>query len=148
VLGRLLVTVAAVVGVGGFSWWWQRRDRRRRSPVHAPDRTGWPRQLHRGDFDDGSRPWLVVLFSSRTCGSCDRVRAAVQGLAAPDTRVVEVAYQDAPDLHRRYEVPGVPLVLVAGPDGVVEAGFLGPVTEAELSEALGRARLASPDPSR
>jgi len=54
--------------------------------------------------------------------------------------VVEVTYQQRPDLHARYSVEAVPALVLAGHDGVVRAGFLGPVTATDLWAAVAEAR--------
>jgi hypothetical protein len=146
VLERAAVTAVVVAVVAALAWWWQRRDRRR--PVPVPGRDGLPRQVHRRDLDDGTRPWLVALFSSRSCASCRAVEEAIAGLSDPEVAIRQVVYEDEPDLHARYRVPGVPLLLVADADGVVRAGWLGPLGRAELDALLCEARAGASPPQR
>jgi hypothetical protein len=115
---------------------------RRRRSSDAPTQGGFelPVQLDRNDFDRPDAPWLVAVFTSATCGSCADVVSKAAVLAAGDVAVVEVAYQERPDLHARYAVEAVPALVVAGADGVVRAGFLGPVTATDLWAAVAEAR--------
>ncbi len=115
---------------------------RRRRASDAPTQGGFelPVQLDRHDFDRPDAPWLVVVFTSATCGSCADVVSKASVLAAGDVAVVEVAYQERPDLHARYAVEAVPALVVAGADGVVRTGFLGPVTATDLWAAVADAR--------
>ncbi len=146
-LERAAVTAVVVAVVAAVAWWWQRRDRGRR-PVPLAGRDALPRQVHRHDLDGGTRPWLVVLFSSRGCASCRVVEEAIAGLADPEVALREVVYEDEPGLHARYRVPGVPMLLVADADGVVRAGWLGPLGRAEFDALLHEARTATGPPSR
>jgi hypothetical protein len=98
-------------------------------------------QLDRNDFDRAGAPWLVAVFTSSTCASCaDVVSKAAAVLSADDVAVVEVAYQHRPDLHARYAIDAVPALVLADTDGVVRAGFLGPVTATDLWAAVAAAR--------
>jgi hypothetical protein len=110
---------------------------RRRRPTGPPrDSFPTPRQLHRADFPAPEAPWLVVVFTSATCESCPDVAATAATLASDSIVVRELAYQDARALHERYDISGVPMTLVVDVDGVVRASFVGPVTAAELRDAL------------
>src|SRR5688500_742071 len=115
---------------------------RRRRTSDMPTQSGFelPVQLDRTDFDRSDAPWLVAVFTSATCSSCADVVSKAAVLAAADVAVVEVTYQARPDLHARYAVEAVPALVVAGADGVVRAGFLGPVTATDLWAAVAEAR--------
>ena len=80
------------------------------------------------------------MFTSSTCASCADVVSKAEVLSAGDVAVVEVAYQLRPDLHARYAVEAVPALVLAGTDGLVRAGFLGPVTATDLWAAIAAAR--------
>lgn len=129
-----VVLVAAAAVVAGLI--------RRRSTPAAPTRTGTavPVQLDRADFERPEAPWLVVEFSSRTCLSCADTWEKVQVLACDDVAVHDIAYQDRKDLHERYAIASVPLVLVADAEGVVQASFLGPPSAADLWSTLADLR--------
>jgi hypothetical protein len=114
--------------------------RRRASDPPTQGAFALPVQLDRNDFDHPGAPWLVAIFTSATCASCADVVSKAAVLAAGDVAVVEVTYQHRPDLHTRYSVEAVPTLVLAGEDGVVRAGFLGPVTATDLWAAVAEAR--------
>src|SRR5690606_37615098 len=101
---------------------------RRRTASPPPVRTGAaaPAQLDRADFVRPDAPWLVVLFSSDTCLSCQGAWEKVELLASDAVAVERVSFQADRDRHERYGVEAVPLVVVADAEGVVRATFLGP----------------------
>jgi thioredoxin-like negative regulator of GroEL len=99
-----------------------------------------PRQLHRADFPQPDAPWLVVLFSSLTCESCASMREKVFALASPEVAVCDLEYSAERSLHDRYEISGVPMVVVADADGVVVESFVGPVSSTDLWAAVARVR--------
>lgn len=133
---RVLLGAGFVVVALAVAW---RLDKRRPDP---PARGSYPvpAQLDRADFPGADRAWLVALFSSRGCDSCVTMAAKVAVLESDDVAVCEIAYQDDPGLHERYDVAGVPLVVVADPEGVVRAGFVGPATATDLWAAVAEAR--------
>ena len=59
-------------------------------------------------------------------------------MEANDVAVQEVEYSASAELHRRYRIDAVPLVLLADDRGVVRANFIGPVTATDLWAALPR----------
>lgn len=134
---RVLVAVAIVAIAAGVA-----SVVRRRRSSDPPTQGGFelPVQLDRDDFDRPQTPWLVAVFTSATCGSCADVLNKAAVLAADDVAVVEVGYQERPDLHARYAVDAVPALVLADADGVVRAGFLGPVTATDLWAAVAEAR--------
>jgi hypothetical protein len=67
-------------------------------------------------------------------------------LASKDVAVQDVSYQQRRDLHDRYGIEAVPVVLVADTEGVVRASFVGPPPAAELWAAV--AALREPEPER
>ena len=137
-----VVVIAVAVAVGLVL--------RRRQRVEAPTQPTMavPAQLDRADFDDGGAPWLVVVFSSATCHTCEDVVRKAQVLRSKDVAVVDAEWSACKDLHRKYDVQAVPIVAVAGPDGAVRAGFAGPVTATDLWAAVAEARQpgTSPEP--
>jgi hypothetical protein len=135
IIGIALVAVAVVVAVVV-----ERRRRRTNTPVR--DSYPVPHQLHRGDFDRPEAPWLVALFSSSTCDSCAVVRDRVRGLVQDGVVVCDLEFPAARELHERYAISGVPMVLIADADGVVRESFVGSVTSADLVAALDRCRAA------
>lgn len=133
-LALALVAVAVVVAV----------VLQRRRP-DAPSRPAFsiPAQVDREDFDRPDAPWLVAVFTSATCDTCAGVWDRAQHLeSGPDgpVAVQELEVGQEPELHRRYGIDAVPLVLIADADGVVVRHFLGPVTVTDLWAAVAEAR--------
>jgi hypothetical protein len=119
-------------------------ERRRRDGSPIRDAHPVPRQLYRADFPRPDALWLVALFSSQTCDSCASMREKVRALGATDVVVCDLEFSAERALHERYEISGVPMVLIADAEGVVRESFVGPATAQELREALSRARAATP----
>lgn len=116
----------------------------RRSP-DGPTRPQFsvPVQVDRSDFARRDAPWLVTVFTSRTCDSCGGVWEKARQLDADGrgpVAVQEVEVTAEPELHRRYGVDAVPLVLIVDTEGVVVRHFLGPVTATDLWAAVAEAR--------
>ena len=99
-----------------------------------------PQQLDRADFDAVEVAWLVVVFSSDTCAACEEALVKANSLATDDVAVVEISWQAEPELHRRYAINTVPSLVIAGPDGAVEAGFIGTPPAGELWAAMASVR--------
>ena len=135
-----VVAVAVVVGL----------VLRRRRVVQAPTQPAVvvPAQLDRADFA-APTPWLVAVFSSATCNSCADVVRKAKVLASPEVTVIDVEYSASEALHRKYDIQAVPIVAIVDPDGVVQAGFAGPVTATDLWAAVAEARHpgTSPEPN-
>ena len=129
-LALVAVAVAAIV--------------RRRSAPPAPTRTGHtvPDHLDRADFVRPDAPWLVVEFSSSTCLSCAGTWEKVALLESTEVAVQDVAYQQRRDLHDRYGIEAVPVVLIVDGEGVVRASFVGPPPAADLWAAAAALREA------
>ena len=131
-----LVLALAVVAVAALVSEVVRR-RRRTDPPTQP-RYELPSQLDRSDFaGDG---WLVAVFTSETCSTCADVVRKAEVLGCDEVVVVTVPFQARKDLHERYDIDAVPCLVIADPDGVVHAGFLGPVTATDLWAAVANAR--------
>jgi hypothetical protein len=65
-------------------------------------------------------------------------KAAV--LASHDVAFQAVSYQGRRDLHERYHIETVPMILLADPEGVVRANFIGTPPAAALWAAVAEAR--------
>ena len=140
-LAGVIVVVAAVLAVIV--------ERRRPAP---PTQATWstPAQLDRADFDHPDAPWLVAVFTSAACESCIRARDKALVLASEDVAVQEVEVTARKDLHDRYSIEAVPIILVADREGVVQKSFVGPPTATDLWAAVAEARQlggASPEPT-
>ena len=114
---------------------------RRRRP-DAPTQPGRsvPAQLDRADFARPDAPWLVAVFTSATCDSCAGVVAKAEVLASADVAVVAVEWQTRKDVHERYGIDGVPLLVIADDEGVVRRHFAGPVSATDLWAAVADVR--------
>ena len=132
VIGVALLAVALIISTV--------LERRRRVGSPISDAHPVPRQLFRVDFPQPEAPWLVALFSSQTCDSCASMRERVQALGASDVAVCDLEFSAERELHERYEISGVPMVLIADAEGVVRESFVGPATAQELRDALARVR--------
>jgi hypothetical protein len=130
----IVVLVALAAGVAAVI--------RRRTAPPAPVRTGSvaPGQLDRADFARPEADWLVVLFSSDTCLSCEGAWDKVELLESGAVAVERVSFQTDRERHERYGIDAVPLVLVADAEGVVRATFLGPPSAADLWASLAELR--------
>ena len=123
----LAVVVAAVV-------------RRRRPDAPTQAARAVPTQLDRRDFTRPEAPWLVAVFTSATCQTCADVARKAAVVASDEVAVQEVEFQAERDLHRRYQVDAVPMLLIADTNGVVRHSVLGPVTATDLWAAVAAAR--------
>jgi Thioredoxin len=129
VLAGLAVAVALV----------RRRRQRPDGPTQGPSWAA-PSQLDRTDFGRPEAEWLVAVFSSATCTSCAAMVDKAQVLASAAVAVEEVEAVARPDLHRRYGIEAVPIIVVADRAGVVQASFIGPASATDLWAAVAAAR--------
>jgi hypothetical protein len=136
-VSRVLVAAGLLVVVVAAAWWLRRRQR----PA-APAQPAWqaPAQLDRADFPGTDAPWLVVLFSSATCHTCADMARKAAVLASAEVAVTEVDAAAHRELHRKYRIEAVPIVVVAGADGAVRAAFIGPATATDLWAAVAEVR--------
>lgn len=122
---------------------------RRRAP-EPPTQGGYqvPTQLDRRDFDRPDAPWLVVVFTSETCQSCEKAIQKAAVLASDDVVVQDVSWQRRKDLHERYRIEAAPTIVVADEDGVVKAAFAGTPSATDLWAAVAEVREpgSSPEP--
>ncbi|MBV9283113.1 MAG: hypothetical protein JO176_00735 [Acidimicrobiia bacterium] len=133
----LAVGIAVVVAVVAVLL-----ERRRPEP---PSQRKWavPAQLDRTDFDRPGAPWLLAVFSSATCESCRTAIARAAALASGDVVVQDVEFSARRDLHERYNIETVPMLVVADRQGVVRAHFIGTPAEGEVEAAFSE--LTSPE---
>jgi hypothetical protein len=133
---RIVVAVAVVVVAAAVAYVLNRR--RPQAPTQA--RAPVPAQLDRADFPDPDRPWLLVVWTSKTCASCERATASARLLASPAVAYVEVPWQDQEELHGRYGIEDVPMIVLADHEGVVRVSFVGTPEFADLAGAVSAAR--------
>lgn len=143
---RVLVALGIVVVAVGVAAVVRAR-RRTDAPTGGPSYE-MPAQLDRADFARPDAPWLVVLFSSATCSTCAGVREKAQVLECDEVAVVEAEYTADRELHERYRIDAVPTLVIADGAGVVQRGFIGPVTATDLWAAVADVRQpgSSPEP--
>lgn len=135
-----LVLAAALVGVAFLAAGVLERRRRTAPPARGAHLV--PQQLDRADFPRPDAPWLVVLWSSQACASCDGLGEKLRPLESADVAVVEVEYQADPGLHRRYAIEAAPLTVVVDVHGVTRASYAGAFDAAELWAAVAELRRA------
>ena len=133
---RILTVAGAMVIALVVSWFLRRRQN------DAPTQGGFelPVQLDRNDFASPEAPWLVVVFTSATCGTCNDVASKAEVLSSQDVVVVRVDYTTDPQMHSRYKIEAVPALVVADKAGVVKVGFLGPIKAQDLWAAVAECR--------
>ena len=115
---------------------------RRKRHVDAPTQGAGevPSQVDRADFVRPEAPWLVLAFTSATCQTCSDIERKVRVLETNNVAIQILEYTTERALHARYKIDAVPTVLMADPNGVVQANFLGPVSATDLWAALARVR--------
>jgi hypothetical protein len=130
-VAAVILAVAVVV-----AWWIQRRR-----PAPPPrDAYPVPRQLIRGDFARPDAPWLVAYFSSRTCAGCGGLGPKVAMLESDAVATCELSYEDDSEIHERYDIAAIPMILVADAEGVVQRAFIGATTATDLWAAVAEVR--------
>ncbi|MCP3912256.1 MAG: hypothetical protein GY713_15030 [Actinomycetia bacterium] len=114
----------------------------RRRPDPPTQSSSWtvPSQLDRADFVDPEKPWLVALFSSAACEACAQTRDAMAPLESPEVAVMDVGVDVHPDIHRRYRIDAVPMLVVADAAGVVVASEVGPTSASDLWSVVADVR--------
>ncbi|MBV8961306.1 MAG: hypothetical protein JO054_09550 [Actinobacteria bacterium] len=123
-------------------------QRRKPAAPTQPRNFDVPAQLDRADFAGADLPWLVAVFTSSTCESCERATAKAAVLASSLVAYEEIPYQSRKDLHERYKIDIVPMIVAADEKGVVRASFIGVPTATDLWAAVAEARQpgVSPEP--
>ena len=135
---RLIIAIAVFAIALGIAWW---LNRNRRSA--APSQGGTsivPEQLDRRDFPRPDAPWLVVLFTSAHCDSCQGLLDKAAPLESADVAVTEIEFTQHRELHARYRIDAAPITVVADADGVTQASFVGAFEAGELWAALAALR--------
>ena len=135
-MDRLLVLVVVAAAAAALAYLVQRRR------PDAPIRTGWtvPEQLDRRDFARPDAPWLVAVFTSASCDSCAAVVDVAGPLASDAVAVDVVEVGERHEVHDRYAVDAVPMVLLVDALGVVRDHHLGPVSATHLWGSLAELR--------
>ena len=110
------------------------------TPTEAITEHRAPSHLDRSDFDSPDRPWLVAVFTSSSCSTCADVWAKASVLESQDVAVQQVEAHESAQLHERYGITAVPIVVLVSSDGVVRSSFLGPVSATHLWAAAAELR--------
>lgn len=133
---NIVVVVVAVFVALAIAWI---AKRRRPAP---PTQGGYhvPTQLDRTDFPNASTPWLIAVFTSATCDACTDVVSKAKVMQSQHVSVVNIEYQTDKPVHDRYAIEAVPTLVVADPDGVVRAAFIGPIKAQDLWAAVAECR--------
>ncbi len=134
---RVVLLVVLAVVAAGVAWLLRRRTT---SPAPTPSNWQVPPQLERSDFARPDAPWLVAVFSSASCLSCQGTWAKAEQLESATVAVQEVEVGRDKPLHDRYRIDAVPLVVVADAEGVVRAHFFGEPTATDLWAAVAELR--------
>jgi thioredoxin-related protein len=116
---------------------------RRKTRVDAPtqpDSFEVPAMLDRADFERPDAPWLVAVFSSATCLSCEDAWDKARHLESAEVAVQDIDAIERKDLHDKYDVDAVPMIVVADDEGVTRASFVGVPSAADLWAALAELR--------
>lgn len=114
-------------------------ERRRPDAPTQPEYDA-PVQLDRSDFARPDAAWLVVLFNSATCDSCERMRTKVLVLESDDVAVADVEWSAQRALHERYAISAVPMVVIADHEGVVRRHFVGSASATDVWAAVAELR--------
>ncbi len=132
-----MTNVLVAIGLGALALlvaWLINRRKPKATPIagahHVPDR------IDRADFARPDAPVLLAVFTSATCTSCAAMVAVARAAASDAVAVDEAEVGARGEVHRRYEIDAVPILVVADRDGAVRASFAGAVTANELAGAL------------
>ena len=112
----------------------------RRPSAPAANTHHIPVHLDRDDFARPEAPWLVAVFTSATCDTCQGVWERARHLESDAVAVVEIEVGEHKSLHERYRIDGVPTLVVCDAAGEVKRAFLGPTTATDLWAAVAEVR--------
>jgi hypothetical protein len=142
VIAQVAIGIVVVGGAVALAWWL-----RRRAPEGPPrDAYPVPRQLARADFARPDAPWLVAYFSSATCSSCAGLGPKVAAVESREVATCELPFETRRDVHERYRIEAIPMVLVVDAAGVVRRAFVGATTATDLWAAVAEARAPGSTP--
>lgn len=113
-------------------------ERRRQRRVGAPAFVA-PERVDRADFRRSDAPWLLVVFTSKTCDTCAAVVAMITELESDEVATQELEVGRDGEVHERYGVRAVPLLVLADRSGEVRFHVFGPVRRDEVDAALADA---------
>ena len=134
---RIVIAIVIVALAAGVAFW---LERRRKVAPPTQGRAIVPQQLDRRDFPNPDAPWLVVLFTSKTCESCAGLLDKARPLASDQVSVAEVEYTANRELHERYRIDAAPVTVLADAEGVTRASFVGAFAATDLWNVLAEIR--------
>jgi len=137
VVVRIVIAVAIIAAAGGVAWW---MEHRRTASAPTQPRAVVPQQLDRHDFAGPDAPWLVVLFTSSSCDSCQGLFDKARPLESEQVSVTEVEWPAERALHERYRIDAAPITVLVDAEGVTRASFVGAFTATDLWNALAELR--------
>ena len=97
----------------------------RRTDSPSVPKSSLPIQVDRNDFEMPDMKWLLVFFSSESCSSCIQVREILSDIPLNSIHIQEVSFPQGKNLHTRYAINSVPIVLIANLEGVVTWSYAG-----------------------
>lgn len=108
---------------------------RRRRPAPAPTTTGdIPASLDRSDFVAPDNPWLLAVFTSRTCLACADVVNIMAGFESSTVALQNLEASDHAALHKKYRIDSVPMTLAVDHEGRVRQAYVGPLSEGDRTD--------------
>jgi len=136
-IARVAIAIVLFAALAAIAFWIERRKRTDAppTPVGRP-----PEQLDRADFARPDAPWLVVLFTSSSCDSCQGLFDKARPLESEQVSVTEVDWPAERALHERYRIDAAPITVLVDAEGVTRASFVGAFTATDLWNALAELR--------
>ncbi len=134
---QFAVVLGLAVVAGIVAWVISRRTRP--EPERGPSYV-IPTLVDRHHFTRPDAPWLVIEFSSSTCLACRGTWDKVALLESGAVAVQDVDAVADRELHQRYGIDAVPLVIVADAAGMVRWSTVGEPTATDLWAALAELR--------
>ena len=121
----MLLNLILVLLLGAFAIIVAYIANNRRTDSPSVPKISLPIQVDRNDFDMPDMQWLLVFFSSESCSSCIQVREILSGIPMNSIHIQEVSFPQGKNLHNRYAINSVPIVLIANLEGVVIWSYAG-----------------------
>lgn len=101
-----------------------------------------PTKIERNDFPENNADILGVVFTSKTCGSCEGVLAKARAAQSGKVDIINVDYEDekGKKLHKKYQIEAVPTLVICDENGVVSHTYIGSMTATDLWASFAQAR--------
>lgn len=119
------ILIMSAVGALALALAWLAQRQRRPSPTSTTGEP--PAQLDRTDFRSPDTRWLIAVFTSASCASCERVWNELASYESATTVAQNIEVAADPDLHRKYRIDSVPTAVITGADGIVRHAVVGPL---------------------